>query len=60
MRINLQDGLIVNVIEDGSVDLAGLQGHPVQDWQPELCLDWLLYLHSCTAGEAQVSRRVHV
>lgn len=57
---NLQDGLIVNVIKDGSIDLARLQGNPVQNWQPELCLDWLLYLHSCTAGKAQVRNRLHV
>lgn len=47
---NLQDGLIVNVVEDGPVDLTRLQGNPVQHRHPKLCLYWLLYLHSCTAG----------
>lgn len=41
----LQDGLIINVIEDGPVDLTWLQGNPVQHWHPELGLDWFLYLH---------------
>lgn len=56
-KVNLQDGLVVNVIKDGSIDLARLQGDPVEYRQPKLCLDWLLYLHSCTAGETKVSRR---
>lgn len=47
---NLQDGLIVNVVEDGPVDLTRLQGNPVQHRHPKLCLDRLLYLHSCTTG----------
>lgn len=46
----LKDGLIVNVIEDCSIDLTWLQGDPVQHRHPKLSLDRLLYLHGCTAG----------
>ena len=41
----LEDLLIVQVVEHGAVDLAGLQGHPVEDRHPELGLDRLLDLH---------------
>ena len=41
----LEDLLVVQVVEHGAVDLAGLQGHPVEDRHPELGLDRLLDLH---------------
>lgn len=43
---HLQDPLVVDFVEDGAVDLVGLERHPVEDGHPELCLDWLLDFNS--------------
>lgn len=42
----LEDTLVVDLVEDGAVDLVGLQGHPVEHGHAELGLDGLLDLHS--------------
>lgn len=41
----LQDALVVNLIEDGAVDLVGFKGNPVEHRHPELSLDGLLNLN---------------
>lgn len=43
---HLEDALVVDLVEDGAVDLVGLQGHPVEHRHAELGLDGLLDLHS--------------
>ena len=43
----LQDTLVVDLVEDGAVDLIGLQRRPVEDWQSELGFDWLLNSDRC-------------
>lgn len=48
---HLQNLLIVELCEDGACNLIGFQGHPVQEWHPELSLDGFLGLHSCGVGE---------
>lgn len=49
-RQYLEDALVVDLVEDGAVDLVGLQGHPVEDGHAELGLDGLLDLHSWGQG----------
>lgn len=46
-RTHLQHTLIINLIENGAVDLVGLQSRPVKNRQAELGLDWLLDPDSC-------------
>lgn len=41
----LQYPLIIDLIEDGAVDLVRFQGDPVEDGHAELCLDGLLDLN---------------
>lgn len=48
---HLQDGLVIHVIEDCAIDLAGFQCHPVQHWHSELGLDGLLDFDSCRGLE---------
>lgn len=43
---HLEDALVVDLVEDGAVDLVGLQRHPVEHGHAELGLDGLLDLHS--------------
>lgn len=45
-KTHLQDPLIVNLVEDGAVDLVWFERYPVEDGHPELCLDWLLDFNS--------------
>lgn len=51
---HLQDPLVVDLVEDGAVDLVGLQRHPVEDGHPELCLDWLLDFNGCVGRKDSV------
>lgn len=44
---HLQHSLIIDLIEDGAVDLIGLQRRPVEHRQAELGLDGLLDSNSC-------------
>ena len=46
--------LIIDLIEDGPIDLVWFKGHPVEDGHTELCLDGFLDLDSYT-GQSQVS-----
>lgn len=47
---HLQHLLVVQLGEDGAVDLARLQCHPVEDGHAELGLDRLLHLHCEVMG----------
>lgn len=44
----LQYPLIINLVEDGAIDLVGLQCHPVKYRHAELGFDWLLNFHGCS------------
>lgn len=55
----LQDGLIVDIIEDGSVDLTWLQCNPIQHWHSELGLNWFLDLHRCLNQEYRCESSTH-
>lgn len=45
-EFHLQYPLIINLIEDGPIDLVWLQGDPVKDGHTELGLDGLLDFNS--------------
>lgn len=43
----LQDPLVVDFIEDSSVNLIGFQSHPIKHWHSELGFDWLFNFDGC-------------